>query len=217
METTYKVNGEVISFTFEDVKEKILGDTESLLTISEYTQFAEMAKVNKLNPFIKEIYIYKEGNKPAAIGISKQVIFDRAIASPDYDGHEQGIIVQTTMNEIVNREGTFYLPGEKVVGGWCKVYRKSWKIPRNITISMEEAQQTNGDGEVTENWKSKPATMIEKVVVVKALRETFIKETGYGMIEEELWNDETVDNNKNVVTEKVEEVKEIEVIKMRDL
>ena len=39
-------------------------------------------------------------------------------------------------------------------------------------------------GELNSNWKTKGATMVEKVAKVRALRETFVEDLG-GMYEEE--------------------------------
>ena len=73
------------------------------------------------------------------------------------------------------------------MGGWAKVYRKDWEFPTYVSVSLSEAIQTKKDGEANSNWKNKPATMIEKVAVVRALRETFIEELG-GMYEAEEMN-----------------------------
>ena len=98
--------------------------------------FTELCKSRKLNPFLKEAYIIKYGNNPAQIVVGKDAILKRAINHPQFDGREQGIIVQKQDGTIEERKGTFHVKDESVVGGWAKVYRKDWAHPTYITVSF---------------------------------------------------------------------------------
>ena len=163
-----------------------------------------MCKARKLNPFLREAYCIKYGNQPAALVVGKDAVLKRAIRHPQYNGRENGVIVQTEDGEVVERKGAFKLDEEKLVGGWAKVYRKNWEFPTYVSVSLSEAIQTKKDGEANSNWKNKPATMIEKVAVVRALRETFIEELG-GMYEAEEMNVELLHQNNRDEVENREE------------
>ena len=84
-------------------------------------------------------------------------------------------------------KGTFKLTTEKLVGGWAEVFRKDWENSIYCSVSLEEAIQKKGNGEPNSNWTKQPATMIEKVAKVRALREAFVEDLG-GMYEAEEMN-----------------------------
>lgn len=183
----YEVDGNEIKLTPSIVQNYIVGEDNGKITIAEFKFFTELCKARKLNPFLREAYCIKYGNQPAALVVGKDAVLKRAIRHPQYNGRENGVIVQTEDGEVVERKGAFKLDEEKLVGGWAKVYRKDWEFPTYVSVSLSEAMQTKKDGEANSNWKNKPATMIEKVAVVRALRETFIEELG-GMYEAEEMN-----------------------------
>ena len=74
-------------------------------------------------------------------------------------------------------DGTLKLDGEKIVGGWAKVYIEG-REPEMTTVSFEEYAGRKKDGSLNSQWASKPATMIRKVAVVQALREAFPEDFG---------------------------------------
>ena len=85
---------------------------------------------------------------------------------------------------------TFKLPNDVLVGAWAKVYRKDWDYPVYVTVGFDEVAQRKSSGDLNANWSKKGATMVEKVALVRALREAFVEDLG-GMIEEdEIWKDE---------------------------
>ena len=161
------------------------------ITIPEFKMFTELCKARKLNPFLKEAYIIKFGNNPAQIVVGKDAVLKRAINNPKFNGREQGIIVINSKDEIEERKGTFKLSSEQLVGAWAKVYRKDWDYPVYVTVGFDEVAQRKGGTELNANWSKKGATMVEKVALVRALREAFVEDLG-GMIEEdEIWKDES--------------------------
>jgi len=167
------------------------------VTMPEFKMFTELCKARKLNPFLNEAYIIKFGNQPATIVVGKDAILKRAINNKDFNGREQGVIVLKEDGTIENRKGTFKLRDETLVGGWAKVYRKSWEHPTEITVSFDEVAQTKKDGSLNSNWATKGATMVEKVALVRALRETFAEELGGMIDEDESWSNETLDRQSN--------------------
>ena len=171
---TYKIGESEIKLTPKIVAEYLTGGVN--VTLSEFKMFSELCKARGLNPFLKEAYIIKYGNSPAQIVVGKDAILKRAILHDQFDGREQGVIVLTEKGETMERKGTFYLGSETLVGGWAKVYRKNWKFPVYITVSFSEVAQTKRDGQLNQNWATKGATMIEKVALVRALREAFVED-----------------------------------------
>lgn len=179
----YEVDGEKITLTPSIVQNYIVG-SDSPITLPEFKFFTELCKARKLNPFLKEAYCIKFGSQPAQIVVGKDAVLKRAILNKDYDGIESGIIVLSESGEVIERKGTFKLPTETLVGGWAKVYRKNWNHPTYCSVSFDEVAQKTKNGELNSNWKSKGATMVEKVAKVRALRETFVEDLG-GMYEAE--------------------------------
>lgn len=177
----YDVNGQTVYLTPKIVQDYIVG-TNSQITVQEYKFFTELCKARKLNPFLKEAYCIKYGDKPAQIVVGKDAILKRAVLNPKYDGMESGIIVTDEKGEVTERRGTFKLENEKLVGGWARVYRKDWNHPIYCSVSFDEVAQRKSDGKLNSNWSNKGATMVEKVAKVRALRETFVEDLG-GMYE----------------------------------
>lgn len=141
------------------------------VTDAEVNMFLSLCKFQKLNPFLKEVYLIKYGNSPATMVVGKDVLLKRAMRSPRYEGTKAGVITLTANGELKEREGTFVLDGETLVGGWAQVFVKGYATPIYASVSIKE--YSTGQS----NWKSKPATMIRKVALAQALREAFPEET----------------------------------------
>lgn len=184
---SYKVDDQEIKLTPKIVQEYLVGTTAQI-TMPEFKLFTELCKVRKLNPFLREAYLIKySNNQPASIVVGKDAILKRAVLNPKYNGIKSGIIVLTDNNEIIERKGTFKLDTERLVGGWAEVFRKDWENSIYCSVSLTEAIQKKGNGEPNSNWSKQPATMIEKVAKVRALREAFVEDLS-GMYEAEEMN-----------------------------
>lgn len=208
----FEVEGQEIKLTKQIVQEYIVG-TDAPITNQEFKLFTELCKVRKLNPFLREAYLikYKAGT-PAQLVVGKDAILKRAVLNPNYDGMECGIIVQKEDGSIEERQGTFKLGTEQLVGGWARVFRKDWTHPTYSSVSFNEVAQRKNDGSLNSNWSTKGATMVEKVAKVRALRETFVEDLA-GMYEaEEIQQDipqqEPIEVQANVI-EQTEETKEV--------
>lgn len=164
---SYEANGTDITLTQDDIKNFIVsGDDKNPVTPKEMKLFMELCKAQRLNPFLREVYLVKYGNQ-ANIITGKDVFLKRARANPDFRGFKAGIIVETA-NGFEKREGTFYMQGrENLVGGWADVYVKDWDVAFEHSVSLAEFNKA------TSTWKSMPAVMIRKVALVQALREAF--------------------------------------------
>lgn len=201
----YKVDDQEVKLTPKIVQDYLVGTTAQI-TMPEFKLFTELCKVRKLNPFLREAYLIKySNNQPASIVVGKDAILKRAVLNAKYDGMKSGIVVLTESGEVIERKGTFKLDNEQLVGGWAEVFRKDWNNSIYCSVSLAEAIQKKGNGEPNSNWSKQPATMIEKVAKVRALREAFVEDLG-GMYEAEEMNVELPDKEVQVV----EEVKTVE-------
>ena len=183
MVVEYSIGDTNIKLTPAIVQEYIVGGNVAI-TNQEFKLFTELCKVRKLNPFLKEAYLIKYGTTPATIVVGKDAILKRAILHPQFNGREQGIIVQKQDGTVEERNGTFKLKDETLVGGWAKIYRKNWEYPVYITVAFDEVAQRKSGNELNSNWATKGATMVEKVALVRGLREAFVEDLG-GMIDED--------------------------------
>ena len=218
----YEIDGQQIKLTPKIVQDYLVGTTAQI-TLPEFKLFTELCKVRKLNPFLREAYLIKYSNsQPASIVVGKDAILKRAVLNSHYNGMKSGIMVTNEQGEIIERKGTFKLPGEILVGGWAEVYRKDWEYPIYSSVSLSETIQKKGNGEPNSNWTKQPATMIEKVAKVRALREAFVEDLS-GMYEAEEMNvdlPEIKEEDKVIIQDDVveeAEVVEAETIKQVDI
>lgn len=209
----YEVDGQQIKLTPQIVQDYLVGTTAKI-TLPEFKLFTELCKVRKLNPFLREAYLIKySSNQPASIVVGKDAILKRAVLNPQYDGMKSGIMVTNGNNEIIERKGTFKLPSEKLVGGWAEVYRKDWNNPIYCSVSLDEVMQKKGNGEPNSNWSKQPATMVEKVAKVRALREAFVEDLA-GMYEAEEMNVELPElkDEDKIIPQEEESVAEADIV-----
>ena len=68
------------------------------------------------------------------------------------------------------RQGTILLPGEELLGAFCKVYMKDRRVPEYVTVSFDEAKRTKENGELQATWKSQPVWMCVKVAEARCLK-----------------------------------------------
>ena len=209
----YEIDGNEIKLTPKIVKDYIVG-TGADITLQEFKLFAELCKVHKLNPYLKEVYCIKYGNEPATIVVGKDAVLKRAIKNSNFDGIESGIIVLNESNEVIERNGTFKLVDEELVGGWAKVYRKDWVHPTYCSVSFDEVAGRKKDGTLNSNWANKGATMVEKVAKVRALRESFVDDL-QGMYEVEEFAPEITSYDE--VKPSVQEVPEADYIEAEEV
>ena len=175
----YEANGKEIELSKDTVKQYLVSGNGKV-SDQEVVMFMELCKYQELNPFLKEAYLIKYSDRaPASIVVGKEAYMKRAQAQPDYERFEAGIIIQRN-NQLMEVEGSFKLPQDALLGGWAKIYRKGIEEPNVTRVSMAEYSQ----GQST--WAKMPATMIRKVAIVQAIRETYPEQFGGMYIEEEI-------------------------------
>lgn len=174
----YESGGQMVKLSPDMIRSYLVSGGGNV-TNQEVMMFLSLCKFQKLNPFLKEAYLIKFGNSPATMVVGKDVFLKRARRNPDYVGKQAGIIVQDMeTGETEQREGEFYVPEqERIVGGWAKVFIKGYNMPETATVSFAEYAGRKSNGELNNQWATKPATMIRKVALVHALREAFPEET----------------------------------------
>lgn len=183
--TTFTVGNDTVTLSPSIVR-NYLTNGNGAVTDQEVNYFVHLCRGQRLNPFLKEIYLIKFGQQPATFVVSKEAFLKRAEANPQYDGSESGIIVLNKDGELIERKGGFFLKdSEQVVGGWAKVYRKDRKYPSDVQVTFEEYAGRTKDGNLNSNWANRPATMIKKVALVQALREAFPNDLNNLYTEEE--------------------------------
>lgn len=218
----YDVDGHEMILTPTIVQKYIIGDPQVKITAQEFMMFAELCRVRKLNPLLKEAYCIKYSNStPATIVVGKDAILKRAVLHPKYNGMKSGIYVLGENQDLIKRNGTFKLPEEILVGGWAEVFRKDWENSIEASVSLAEAEQKKKDGSLNSNWEKQPAVMVEKVAKVRALREAFVEDLG-GMYDADEVNVEIPmvpeepiiqqeEKEQEVPEAKVEEVKKVDM------
>lgn len=147
------------------------------ITKQEVALFLRTCQAKRLDPLENgEVYLIKYDNsKPAQIVVGKHAYNRRADRHPDYRGKKSGIVV-VRGDQVIQKEGCclYTVLGEKLIGGWCRVYRFRSGSDTVEEFYREVSLEEYSSGQA--NWKVKPATMIEKVAVSQCLREAFPNE-----------------------------------------
>lgn len=168
-----KWKGEQITVSFHDVKNLIC----PLATDQETVIFLRTCQSLQLNPFAKEIYLIKYGERDkAAIVIAIDSYLKSAEGNDNFSGFEAGIILRDTGGKLEFREGALLLPDEadKLVGGWARVYRKDREKPFYIAVNKAECLRYTREGNLTKFWtEEKQPSMLRKTGLKRALVETF--------------------------------------------
>lgn len=175
------------------------------ITTSEIHNFIQMCYYRKLNPFLKEAHLVKYGDK-AQIIVGKDAMIKRLHNNPTCEGYQPGVIVwNKEKGEIIERDGTFYLPEEQLVGAFTEIKRKGWD-PFKWTVKISDYYRTYFDKQERKEkpmpqWASMPGIMLVKCCIVAAIRNVYPEDFAGCYTEEELGVDTT---NINVLPDNPE-------------
>ncbi len=196
--------GEVIYLDRDTVKNYLCDGKD--ISDSEFTMFFQLCKTYQVNPFLKEAYIIKYGSSPATIVLDYKVLQQVADENPQFKGMKTGILVVDKDGNEKERTGSYLLPNEKLIAGWCEVTRKDRECPTKVYAMFDEFKQFNkSSGDLNTNWKGKPVFMITKVAKAQALREAFPNAFGANVYSKE--EAETFEQpNRDFINTSVEEV-----------
>lgn len=161
-----------IKLSIEMVKNLIAVPTKSGKTCTDRDaiKFMAMCQAKRLNPYEGDAYLvgYDSGGTAVfSLITAHQAFLKRAEVNADYDGMLSGIIVEEEDGQIHEIEGDFYLPTQKVLGGWAKVFHKHRTHPTYRKIRLERFNSGYAQ------WKEDAAGMICKCAEADALRSTF--------------------------------------------
>ncbi|MEX2805018.1 phage recombination protein Bet [Streptococcus sp. H31] len=186
-------------WTPQDIKRFF--DPQNLLSDKQVGQALSLIKGRNLNPLANEVYIVaykkKSGGTEFSLIVSKEAFLRRAAQSPNYEGFEAGVVAVDDEGVMHERKGALLLPGDTLVGGWARVYRKNFKVPVEIFVSREEYDKKQS------TWNAMPATMIRKTALVNALREAFPEDLGNMYTEDD--GGETFDRIRDVTPQESRE------------
>lgn len=180
-EIEFQATGGLVRLNPTIVRKYLVQGKRELVEETEIVMFMQLCRYQGLNPFLRDAYLIKySSNEPATVVVGKDTFTKRAGAIRECGGFNAGVIVATKENgkqTITKRTGSMVYPGEELVGGWGHAYRKGWKEPIEIEVSLKEYmrwhKRKDGVLEPTRSWREMPATMIRKVALVQVLRETF--------------------------------------------
>lgn len=171
---TYEVDGSELTLTPSIVCRYLTGGRQDI-PLPEIAKFMMLCKARRLNPFAGDVFLTAyngvHGLKTSIV-TGKETFTKRAMRNPRFRGMEAGVSIWTQDGRLVRREGSLVLGGERLVGGWGRVYVEGWEKPSFDEVSFDEYNTGRS------LWEAKPATMIRKVGLVHALREAFPDEFG---------------------------------------
>lgn len=185
-------DGANITLTLELAQKLCVGG--GILTPDEFLLFAARCQTRKLNPFTKECYPikYAGANADVAIVENWNNFLRVADESPEFDGMEDGIVVENEKGVVSDIVGQIVPKNCKLIGGWAKVHRKDRKIPAVSRIDLDEFAKKHkydkGDvkkGDLQGTWATMPAYMINKSAKALALRLAFPQQLSGAYIAEE--------------------------------
>lgn len=174
---TYEVSGEQVTLSRTIVR-NFLTRGNSSVSDAEIVQFMSLCRANRLNPFIGDAYLVKYDKSPAQMIVSKDAFLKRGEESGVCTGYRAGVIV-VREGKILFEQGSFFLPSDQLVGGWCEVSRRDRKAP--IVARVRLAEYNKGKS----TWAAMPGTMIRKVAIAQAFREAFPMQLGHMYLPEE--------------------------------
>ena len=170
---SYEVLGTRVELDLQFVKKYLVRGRADLTSDQELVFFMNTCKMQGLNPLAQgEVYLIKYSkDDPAQTVVGKDAYLRRAYSNPDYLYKNDGIVVQRGQ-EIIQKAGCCLYPGETLIGGWCRVYLMRNGKERETFKEVSFGEYNKGQA----NWKSKPATMINKVAISQCVRDAFPKD-----------------------------------------
>lgn len=163
---------EELELKFEYVEKFLVEPTKTgkMPSRADIIKFMMLCKARQLNPWEGDAFLLgydTDGGAKFSLITAVQAFLKRAELHPEFDGIVSGIIVARG-SEIIEREGSFYMPGDEViVGGWAKAYRKDRKTVFYASVPLHVYSTGRS------RWKVDPGGMIQKVAKSAALRDMF--------------------------------------------
>jgi len=153
------------TFGLNDLRNLLISQNTHQPTDAEMYVFKKLCEDSGANPFLRDIHVVKYGaNSPASFIFGKD--YFTKVARAQNAIWDCGILVVRQGESIETKKvGTFMLPTDTLVGGWCDVHTKDGTIPTTVLLDDFDTGKSL--------WLKMPGTMIEKCAIVKALRMAF--------------------------------------------
>jgi len=174
-----------IRLTAAMVRQFIAVPTKSgaLPTERDCIRFIMLCRGKRANPFEGDCFLigYDSQSGPSfSLVCGIELFLKRASTEESYDGNESGVIVLGPESVMVERAGTMVMSGEKLIGGWAKVYRKDRKQIEYKTVKFETYDTGRS------RWQKDPGGQIAKVALSQALRSAYPTALGALYTQEEM-------------------------------
>ncbi len=173
-------------------------------TENEFKAFVGLGRATGLNPFLREIWLVKYGDAPAAIFVGRDGYRKSAQANSNYDYHHVDAVYANDDFHYNLREADIehrhnFKDRGALVGAYCITKRKGSTKPIYVFVDLKEYNSGKS------NWATKPATMIKKVAEAQCLRmafqELFAGSYGDGEMDREREIDITAQANAAAIQE----------------
>ncbi len=203
-ETTRSANGEVM-FTPEMVKVMHKTVAKGTNTI-EFLHFLQVANASNLNPFLKEIWCYKDHKDNLIMFAGRDGFLKAAQNNKTYAGIRSCEVCENDEFEIdvANNKVVHKIKGlgdrGKITGAYAIAFRKDGEP----TIEIAE-MKTYDKKKFT--WSSHPASMIKKVAEIAALKKAFGLSTMQNEDDFNVVQDTALPLDTSVVNENVKDAK----------
>lgn len=136
----------------------------------EIAVFVALCRSRRLNPFEGDAFIVKLEGHPAYYVISFRKLIEPCVLHPTFSRYEYGLILMLN-GKPEERVGEFYLPNEKIVGAWVRIWQKTQPEPFTHRIAFEPWVKTfPKSNDPMGMWKTNPAHMICKTAVTQGFR-----------------------------------------------
>ena len=163
--------GDKIELTPAIVRNFLVTGRKELITDQEIFYFLGICKARHLNPFVKDCYLIKYTNEPAAIVVAIDFYRSRAKAMKDCTGWEKGVICQNKETGELRYSKGLVLANEELVGGWFRATPAGWKQPLELEVNLSGYIKKKTDGSITRFWsKENQPSQIMKVAESQGLR-----------------------------------------------
>ena len=169
-----KINADKISkvsgFTIEEVA-IVKANIAKGVNDSELAYFLNVCKTVGLNPFIKEIWAYKDNRGNLLVFAGRDGFLTKAQQSPTYNGLRSSEVREKDEYQADIPNGTIkhtfsFKDRGPIVGAYAIVFRKDGE-PTVESVEFSRYNRNFGA------WKTHPEDMIKKVAETKALKKAF--------------------------------------------
>jgi phage recombination protein Bet len=163
----------------------------------EFNTLVEIGRSTGLNPFKREIWAIKYGNKEASIFIGRDGYRASIGRNSNYGSHIVDAVYENDtfnvdlVNSVVEHKYDLKNRG-RVVGAYCLVFMKSTSRPYYVFAQFDEYNLKQS------LWLSKPATMIKKVAEAQCIRMALPNVYGGTYLEDEMGHSQISHSNESL-------------------